>query len=335
MSLPTKVDIVEVGTRDGLQNEKQYITPEDKIKLLDTITDAGVRRIEVTSFVSPKHVPQMRDAQEVLAGCKRNPDTEYEALVPNVRGMERALACELDGVMLFVAASETFNQKNIRASREEMLGVAREVAKMAKGANLKLRGGVVATFGCPYEGRISYEDVEWVVGEYVDMGCEEIGLADTVGMSNPAEIKRLTEHIRNKFPSVRYALHLHNTRGSGLANLLAGLEVGINTFRHLHRRPGRLPVRAARHRQHLERGHDQHAPRDGDRNRNRPAETTRGRRSCGENPRSPTAGATPPRRNPGMGNGVLKRLQWIAHEHSRDSRRATPPLPPRYFSLPP
>ena len=213
MSLPTKVDIVEVGTRDGLQNEKQYITPEDKIKLLDTITDAGVRRIEVTSFVSPKHVPQMRDAQEVLAGCKRNPDTEYEALVPNVRGMERALACELDGVMLFVAASETFNQKNIRASREEMLGVAREVAKMAKGANLKLRGGVVATFGCPYEGRISYEDV-----------------ADTVGMSNPAEIKRLTEHIRNKFPSVRYALHLHNTRGSGLANLLAGLEVGIDTF---------------------------------------------------------------------------------------------------------
>ena len=230
MSLPPKVDIVEVGTRDGLQNEKQYITPEDKIKLLDTITDAGVRRIEVTSFVSPKHVPQMRDAQEVLAGCKRNPDTEYEALVPNVRGMERALACELDGVMLFVAASETFNQKNIRASREEMLGVAREVAKMAKGANLKLRGGVVATFGCPYEGRISYEDVEWVVGEYVDMGCEEIGLADTVGMTNPAEIKRLTEHIRNKFPSVRYALHLHNTRGSGLANLLAGLEVGIDTF---------------------------------------------------------------------------------------------------------
>ena len=200
MSLPTKVDIVEVGTRDGLQNEKQYITPEDKIKLLDTITDAGVRRIEVTSFVSPKHVPQMRDAQEVLAGCKRNPNTEYEALVPNVRGMERALACELDGVMLFVAASETFNQKNIRASRAEMLGVAREVAKMAKGANLKLRGGVVATFGCPYEGRISYQDVEWVVGEYVDMGCEEIGLADTVGMSNPAEIKKLTEHIRNKFP---------------------------------------------------------------------------------------------------------------------------------------
>ena len=180
--------------------------------------------------MSPKHVPQLRDAQEVLAGCKRSPDAEYEALVPNVRGMERALECELDGVMLFVAASETFNLKNIRASRKEMLGVAREVARMALDAGLKLRGGVVATFGCPYEGRISYEDVEWVVGEYVDMGCAEIGLADTVGMSNPAELKRLTSHIRDKFPSVRYALHLHNTRGAGLANLLAGLEVGVDTF---------------------------------------------------------------------------------------------------------
>ncbi len=230
MSLPAKVEIVEVGTRDGLQNEKQYITPEDKIRLLDTITDAGVRRIEVTSFVSPRHVPQLRDAREVLAGCKRNPEAEYEALIPNVRGMERALEYELDGVMLFVSASETFNLKNIRASRKTMLGVAREVAKMALGAGLKLRGGVVATFGCPYEGRISYEDVEWIISEYVDMGCGEIGLADTVGMTNPAEIKRLTNHIREKFPSVRYALHLHNTRGIGLANLLAGLEVGVDTF---------------------------------------------------------------------------------------------------------
>ncbi|MCE2453537.1 MAG: hydroxymethylglutaryl-CoA lyase [Nitrospinae bacterium] len=306
MSLPTKVDIVEVGTRDGLQNEKTYITPEDKIRLLDTITDAGVRRIEVTSFVSPKHVPQLRDAQEVLAGCKRSPDAEYEALVPNVRGMERALECELDGVMLFVAASETFNLKNIRASRKEMLGVAREVARMALDAGLKLRGGVVATFGCPYEGRISYEDVEWVVGEYVDMGCAEIGLADTVGMSNPAEIKRLTSHIRDKFPSVRYALHLHNTRGAGLANLLAGLEVGVDTF-------DTSPLRAPRHRQHRERGHDQHAPRDGGRDRCRPAETPGSRRPRGENPGSPASGATPPRRHPRMGNGVLRRFRRMEH----------------------
>ena len=140
MSLPTKVDIVEVGTRDGLQNEKTYITPEDKIKLLDTITDAGVRRIEVTSFVSPKHVPQLRDAQEVLAGCKRSPDAEYEALVPNVRGMERALECDLDGVMLFVAASETFNLKNIRASREEMLGVARASGQYGAGCGAQAQG---------------------------------------------------------------------------------------------------------------------------------------------------------------------------------------------------
>ncbi len=230
MNLPRQVNVVEVSARDGLQNEKQYVPPEDKIKLLDAITDAGVRRIEVTSFVSPKHVPQMRDAREVLVSCRRHPEAEYEALVPNVPGMERALACELNRVMLFVAASETFNQKNMRASRKKMLEVACEVAKMAAGANLKLRGGVVAAFGCPYEGRVSYVDIEWVVGEYVDMGCEEIVLADTVGMTNPLEIRRLTTHVRNKFPSVRYALHLHNTRGVGLANLLAGLEAGINTF---------------------------------------------------------------------------------------------------------
>ncbi len=230
MNLPMQVDIVEVGTRDGLQSEKQYLTPEEKIRLVDAITEAGVRRIEVTSFVSPKHVPQMRDAKEVLAGCKRNPDAEYEVLVPNVRGMERALECEVDRVALFVSASETFNQKNIRASREQMLEVAREVAQMARGAGVKVRGGVVATFGCPYEGRIADADVEWVVGAYVDMGCDEIALADTVGMTNPAEIKRLVGSVREKFPSVRYVLHLHNTRGAGLANLLAGLEAGIDIF---------------------------------------------------------------------------------------------------------
>ena len=280
MSLPAKVSIVEVGTRDGLQNEKQYITPEDKIRLLDTITDAGVRRVEVTSFVSPKHVPQLRDAQEVLAGCKRSPDAEYEALVPNVRGMERALECELDGVMLFVAASETFNLKNIRASRKEMLGVAREVAKMALDAGLKLRGGVVATFGCPYEGRISDADVEWIVGEYVDMGCAEIGLADTVGMTNPAEIKRLTTHIRDKFP-IRPLRAPPPQHERGRSRQPAGGPGSRRRYvRRVHRRPGRLPLRPARHGQHRERGCDQHAARDGDRDGRRPAETPRSRRLC-------------------------------------------------------
>ena len=230
MSLPRQVTIVEVGARDGLQSEKQYVSPEEKIRLLNAIADAGVRRIEATSFVSPKHVPQMRDAKEVLAGCRRGPGAEYEALVPNARGMERALECELDRVMLFVAASETFNQKNLRASRKTMLEAGREVAAMARNAGLKLRGGVVAAFGCPYEGRVPYENVEWVVGEYADMGCEEIALADTVGMTNPVETKRLVQRVRGKFPSVRCALHLHNTRGAGLANLLSGLEAGVDAF---------------------------------------------------------------------------------------------------------
>jgi len=230
MSLPQRVTIVEVGTRDGLQIEKQFVPTEEKIRLLDLITDAGLPRIEVTSFVSPKHVPQMADAEEVLARCKRSPEAEYEALVPNVRGMERALKCRVDRIILFVAASESFNRKNLRASREDMLRAAREAAKMAGGAGLRMRGAVVTTFGCPYEGRVPHEAVEWVVGEYLDMGCDEIALSDTVGMTNPEAVRRTVEHMRGKFPSTRFSLHFHNTRGAGLANVLAGLEAGVDTF---------------------------------------------------------------------------------------------------------
>ncbi|MBI3127253.1 MAG: hydroxymethylglutaryl-CoA lyase [Candidatus Tectomicrobia bacterium] len=230
MTLPPRATIIEVGPRDGLQIEKQQIPTEAKVRLVDLLSAAGVPRIEVTSFVHPKHVPQMADAEEVLARIERQPGTAYEALVPNVRGMERALRCKVDRIVLFVAASEAFNRKNLRAGREEMLAAAREVARMAREARLPARGGVVTAFGCPYEGRVPLDAVERVAGAYLEMGCEEVTLADTVGVTNPAAVRRMLEHLKGRFPEARFGLHFHNTRGSGLANVLAGLEAGAESF---------------------------------------------------------------------------------------------------------
>ncbi len=230
MPLPQRVAITEVGPRDGLQIEKAFVPAEQKVRLIDMLSEAGIERVEAASFVHPKHVPQMADAEEVLARIRRRPGAEYEALVPNVRGMERALRCRVDRVVLFVAASESFNQRNLRASREAMLAAAREAARMARGAKLKMRGAVVTAFGCPYEGRVPPEAVEWLAGEYLEMGCEEIALSDTVGVANPVAVRRLAEHMKRKFPSPRYTLHFHNTRGAGLANVLAGLEAGVDAF---------------------------------------------------------------------------------------------------------
>lgn len=230
MSTPTQVHIVEVGTRDGIQAEKRFVETEQKLRMIELILAAGVRRLEATSFVSPKHVPQLADAEAVLAAMTRPPGVEVEALVPNMRGMERALECELDRIILFVAASEGFNLKNLRASREKMLGAAREISKEALAAGLKMRGGVVTAFGCPYEGRVPLEAVERIAGAYADMGCDEVALSDTVGMTNPLAVRRMVGHMKGKFPEVRFTLHFHNTRGAGLANVLAGLEAGVDTF---------------------------------------------------------------------------------------------------------
>lgn len=230
MSTPRQAHIIEVGTRDGIQAEKQFVETEQKLRMFELILAAGVKRVEATSFVSPKHVPQLADAEAVLAAMPRPAGVEVEALVPNMRGMERALACRLDRIVLFVAASEGFNLKNLRAGREKMLDAAREAAGEALGAGLKIRGGVVTAFGCPYEGRVPPEAVEWIVGAYADMGCDEVALADTVGMANPVSIRSMVGRMREKFPALHFTLHLHNTRGAGLANLLAGLEAGVDTF---------------------------------------------------------------------------------------------------------
>ncbi len=230
MSKKYEITIVEVGTRDGMQIEKEFIATDQKIKIVDMITNAGIQRVEVTSFVSPKHVPQLSDAKEVMENIKRKDGIEFEALVPNTIGMERALECNLDRISLFVSSSETFNNKNLRASRSEMIKKSKEVSKIAIENNIKVRGAVVTAFGCPYEGKIPFDSLEWVVKEYIDMGCDEICLADTVGMSNPIHVKDITEKLRNIAPDANYSLHFHNTRGLGLANVYAGLEIGITTF---------------------------------------------------------------------------------------------------------
>ncbi len=230
MSKKRKITIVEVGTRDGMQIEKKFISTNEKIKIVDMITNSGIQRIEVTSFVSPKHVPQLSDAKKVLKNIKRKNEVQYEALVPNMIGMERALECDLNRISFFVSSSETFNNKNLRASRSEMIKKSKEMAKIAIENKKKIRGAVVTAFGCPYEGRINFDSLEWVVKEYIQMGCDEICLADTVGMSNPKNVKDITDRIRNIAPDVQYSLHFHNTRGLGLANVYAGLQIGIETF---------------------------------------------------------------------------------------------------------
>jgi len=226
----SQAQIIEVGTRDGIQAEKQLVETDQKLRMIELVLAAGVRRVEVTSFVSPKHVPQMADAHTVLAGMERPPRVEVEALVPNMRGMERALECQLDRIVLFVAASEEFNLKNLRAGSERMVAVAKEAAREALSAGLKIRGGIVTAFGCPYQGRVPMEAVECLANEYADMGCDEVGLADTVGMTNPATVRRMVTHMGKKFPRIHFTLHFHNTRGIGLANVLAGFEAGVDTF---------------------------------------------------------------------------------------------------------
>ena len=175
MSSPSQAHIIEVGTRDGIQAEKQFVETDQKLRMLELILAAGVRRVEVTSFVSPRHVPQMADAEAVLTGMNRPPGVEVEALVPNMRGMERALECRLDRVVLFVAASEGFNLKNLRAGREKMIAAAREAAKEALRAGLKIRGGIVTAFGCPYEGRVPIEAVEKAGGRICRHGLRRGG----------------------------------------------------------------------------------------------------------------------------------------------------------------
>ncbi|HEY0589451.1 MAG TPA: hydroxymethylglutaryl-CoA lyase [Pseudoduganella sp.] len=230
MSLPKKVKIVEVGPRDGLQNEKGDVPAEVKIELVNRLTEAGFPNIEAASFVSPKWVPQMATSKEVMAGITRKPGVIYSALTPNMQGFEAALAAGADEVVIFGAASETFSQKNINCTIAESIERFVPVAKAAKDAGLRLRASVSTAFGCPYQGEVPLDSVAYVVGRMRDLGCDEIDIADTIGVSTPRKTQAVMERAIKEFRANSLAGHFHDTYGQALANIYASMELGIEIF---------------------------------------------------------------------------------------------------------
>jgi len=229
-SLPQKVKIVEVGPRDGLQNEKQSVPAEVKIELVDRLTNAGFVNIEAASFVSPKWVPQMATSTEVMAGITRRPGTLYSALTPNMQGFDAAVAAHADEVVIFGSASEAFSQKNINCSIAESIARFESVAKAAKERGLRLRGSISCAMGCPYQGEVSLDAVADVVGRMRDLGCDEIDIADTIGVGTPRTTQAVMLRAASEFHLERISGHFHDTYGQALVNIYASLQVGVSIF---------------------------------------------------------------------------------------------------------
>ena len=225
--MSTFVRIVEVGPRDGLQNESSIIATADKIALVDRLSATGLRSIEVTSFVSPKWVPQLGDAADVFAGITRRPGVHYPVLVPNEQGYERARAVGVDEIAVFTAASEAFNQKNINASIEQSLARFAPVMQRAAQDGVRVRGYVSTVLGCPYQGQVPLEDVVRVARELHSMGCYEVSLGDTIGVGTPAHARAMLRAVAAEVPMAALAVHFHDTYGQALANVLACLEEGV------------------------------------------------------------------------------------------------------------
>jgi len=227
-ALPDRVRIVEVGPRDGLQNEKALIPTADKIELIDRLSATGLQSIEATSFVSPKWVPQLADAAEVFSGITRRPGVRYPVLVPNLQGYERARAVGVDEVAVFTAASEAFNRKNINAGIDESLARFAPVIERARADGVAVRGYVSTVLGCPYQGEVPVADVVRVARELHLMGCYEISLGDTIGVGTPARARAMLRAVSEAVPMPALAIHFHDTYGQALANILACLEEGVS-----------------------------------------------------------------------------------------------------------
>jgi len=228
--LPSKVKIVEVGPRDGLQNEKEVVPTATKIELIERLASAGLRVIEATSFVSPKWVPQMGDNTAVLQGIRRHPDTVYAALTPNLQGFDGAIEAGATEVAIFAAASESFSRKNINCSISESLKRFEPIVSAASALEIRVRGYVSCVVGCPYEGDIAPGQAASVARTLYDMGCYEVSLGDTIGVGNPASIARLIEACARKIPIEHLAGHYHDTYGMAIANIHASLQLGMATF---------------------------------------------------------------------------------------------------------
>lgn len=230
MKVPKKVLIKEVGPRDGLQNETEIISTEDKIHWINMLSDSGLTYIEITSFVNPKWIPALSDALEVAKGIKREKNITYAALVPNAKGLERALEADVDEFSIFMSASETHNRKNINKSIDETFPVLNEVVIGAKQVGKTVRGYVSTVFGCPYERQVDINQVIKVSEKLFEMGIDELSLGDTIGVANPVQVQQVLEILLKRFPAEKLAMHFHDTRGTALANVLASLDMGISTF---------------------------------------------------------------------------------------------------------
>ncbi len=230
MNLPNSVTVKEVGPRDGLQNEKQFIQTEDKIDWINMLSETGLSYIEITSFVNPKWIPQLADAVQVAKSIKRKKDITYAALVPNERGLQAALEVNIDEVAVFMSASETHNRKNINKSISETYIVLKPVIEQALSAGKSVRGYISTVFGCPYEGEISIDAVLSVSDQLFSLGIQELSLGDTIGVANPKQVEEVLTKVLDRFPREKIAMHFHNTRGTALANVLVSLNLGITKF---------------------------------------------------------------------------------------------------------
>src|SRR5688500_7742368 len=230
VNMPGKVNIVEVGPRDGLQNEKEIVSASVKIELVNRLSDAGLPTVEATSFVSPKWVPQMADAAEVMAGIRQKAGESYPVLVPNEKGMEAAMAAGAREIAIFAAATDSFSRKNINCSITESITRFVPVIEMARAENIMVRGYVSCVVGCPYEGAIDPVNVADVSARLHDIGCYEISLGDTIGVGTPNKIQDMLEAVSKRIPVSALALHCHDTYGQALANIYAGLQAGVAVF---------------------------------------------------------------------------------------------------------
>ena len=230
MKLPARVTVCEVGTRDGFQIEPDFIPTEVKVEVVDRLSEAGVPSIEVTSFVHPKVVPQLRDAETVMARIGRRPGTRYAALVPNDKGAVRAVDAGVDEIHTVLSASESHNLANVNMTIDESIEKLRAVMQVAERARVPVACGISTSFGCPFEGEVPVDRLERIVGALVGMGARAVGLADTTGMANPRQVGRVLEHLVPRFPGITWTLHTHDTRAMAIPNILAAMEYGVTHF---------------------------------------------------------------------------------------------------------
>lgn len=227
---PTRVSINDVAVRDGFQSEPMFVPTEVKIRLIDRLSQSGLAKIEVTSFVSPRAIPNLRDAEEVMRGIARAADVIYVSLVPNERGCERALACGVDEINLVMSAGERHNLANMRMTCEQSLEQFRCVMAMIKGTGVRVNGTIATAFGCPFEGDQAPSKIMRTAARYLDMGMHSVTLADTTGMAAPLQVGELVQIFLQTFRGVPLTLHFHNTRGMGLANVIAAVDAGARSF---------------------------------------------------------------------------------------------------------